>query len=132
MSDAAVARESHSIASAIREAILRWYALLGGIGAWAIHLLVLASIVRLSCNAHRYEWVMHVTTVVCAVLTLAAIALSVRVVRAGAGPDAEDADTEGGRNAFLGRLGVLVGLFNLALIALEELYVVVLHSKRCG
>src|SRR3954451_23680312 len=45
MSDASLARESHSIGSAIGEAILRWYALLGGIGAWAIHLLVLASVV---------------------------------------------------------------------------------------
>jgi hypothetical protein len=130
VSDASAARRSHSIVSAVHEAFYRWYALLGGIAAWTIHLLVLASIVRLTCNAHKYTSVMHVATAVTLLMTAVAIALSVRVLRAGSSDDTSDTDE--GRHRFFGLLGVIIGVFNFALISLEELYVIVLHAKRCG
>ena len=130
MSDASAARRSHSIGSAVHAAFYRWYALLGGIAAWTIHLLVLASIVRLTCNAHRYTSVMHVATAATLLMTAVAIALSLRVLRAGSSDDTSDTDQ--GRQRFFGLLGVIIGVFNFALISLEELYVIVLHAKRCG
>ena len=130
MSDAGAVRSSHGIMSAVHDAIFRWYALLGGIAAWTIHLLVLAAIVRLTCNAHRYTIVMHLATAVTLLMTAAAIALSVRVLRSGSRDDTSDA--EGGRQRFFGLLGVIVGVFNFALISLEELYVILLDAKRCG
>jgi hypothetical protein len=130
MSDADIARSSHSIASAVHEAVFRWYALLGSIAAWTIHLLVLAAIVRLTCNAHRYTSVMHVTTAVTLLMAVVAITLSVRVLRSTSSHDASD--TADGRRRFFGLLGVIIGAFNFSLISLEELYVILLHAKRCG
>jgi hypothetical protein len=130
MSDAATARRSHSIRSAVREGFAVWYALLGGIGAWAIHLVALASLVRLTCNAHRYEWVLHAITGITLAMTAVAIGLSRRLMRAGG--DDDSTDTESGRAEFLGRLGIIVGVANFALISLEELYVILLHTRPCG
>lgn len=123
-------RESHSIASAIRSAFLVWYAVLGGVAAWTIHLMFLASFVQFSCNA-GYTWVMHAVTAGTAVMTLVAMALSLRLVRLGADPD--DQASEASRTRFLGRLGLIVGTFNLALILAEESYGVFFHvGGRCG
>ena len=102
MSDVGAVRSSHSIMSAVHDAIFRWYALLGGIAAWTIHLLVLAAIVRLTCNAHRYTIVMHLATAVTLLMTAAALALSVKVLRSGSRDDTSDA--EGGRQRFFGPL----------------------------
>jgi hypothetical protein len=131
MSEAAVARRSHSIASAVRQAIRVWYALLGGIAAWTIHLMFLVSWVRYTCNAHGYVWAMHLATLVTLAMTAAAMVLSWRLVKAGGGDNEAD-DTEGGRSEFIGRLGLLIGAANFALIAVEGLYVFVLASRRCG
>jgi len=124
------ARRAHSIASAVREGVLVWFALLGGIGAWTIHLLLFVSIVRYTCNAHGSVWVMHLATVVTLAITAAAIALCLRMMRSSEGD--ESADDEGGRAQFIARLGLLIGVINFALIALEEIYVIVLNSRRCG
>jgi hypothetical protein len=121
------ARRSHSIVSAIRSAVTVWYALLGGIGAWTIHLLMLTSFVRFTCNADDYVWVLHLTTAVTLAMTVAAMALSQRLVRQSRGEGVE-AD----RTRFIGQLGLVVGAVNLMLIALEGLYVFVLGSRRCG
>lgn len=124
------ARRAHSIFSAVREAVLVWYAVLGGIGAWTIHLMVLASVVRFTCNTGQV-WIMHVATVVTLAMCAVAILLCVRMLRA-APPGDESSDDEGGRATFLGRLGLLIGASNFLLIALEGLYVFVLGSRRCG
>lgn len=146
---AEVARRSHSIASAIRSGVTVWYAVLGGIGAWTIHLLVLVSVVQFTCNAHGYKWIMHVTTLVTLGMTAVAIALSLRLVRKGqqaeaGGPGADGGDGDGEaydagadgdgaeRTQFLGRLGLVVGAVNVLLIALEGLYAVLLEARRCG
>ncbi len=124
------ARRAHSIASGVREAVLVWFALLGSIGAWTIHLLLFVGIVRFTCNAHGYVWVMHLATVVTLALTIAAIALCLRMLRSSDGD--ESSDDQGGRAQFVARLGLMIGVINFALIALEEIYVIVLNSRRCG
>ncbi|MGI9034119.1 MAG: hypothetical protein ACR2HY_10690 [Acidimicrobiales bacterium] len=124
------ARRSHSIFSAVRQAVAVWYALLGGIAAWTIHLVLFVSIVRYTCNAHGYVWVMHLATVVTLAMTVIALALCWRMLQASDGD--ESGDDEGGRGQFIARLGLLVGVINFALIALEEIYLIVLSSRRCG
>ncbi len=126
---AAVARSQHSIWSAVRSGFTIWYALLGSIGAWTIHLLFLAAFVRYTCNDPGSQWVPHVVTAVTLAMAVVAMALCWRLGRL-AGDEASDLG--GGPLRFLGRLGLVVGVTNFALIALEELYVVVLSPRRCG
>jgi hypothetical protein len=125
------ARRAHSIGSAVREAVLVWYALLGGIGAWTIHLVFFAAYVRYTCNRSGSLWLMHVVTAVTLAMTAVALLLCRRMLGASSGED-EASDEEGGRAQFIARLGLLIGVVNFALIALEEVYLVVLQSKRCG
>lgn len=122
------ARRSHSIVSAIKSAVTVWYALLGGIAAWTIHLVALTSFVRFTCNTDNYVWVMHLITAVTLGLTAVAMALSQRLVRKGKAGTGEGAE----RTRFIGQLGLVVGAVNVMLIALEGLYVFVLESRRCG
>lgn len=124
------ARRSHSILSAVREAVLVWYALLGGIGAWAVHLVFFAAYVRFTCTQPGSLWAMHLVTAVTLAMTTAAIGLSLRMLSRARGDQADD--DEGGRAQFVARLGVMVGAVNFALIALEEIYLVALLSRRCG
>jgi len=124
------ARRAHSILSAVREAVLVWYAVLGGIAAWTIHLMVLVSVVKFTCNA-GHVWIMHLTTVATLAMCAVAILLCLRMLRASSAGD-ESSDDEGGRTKFLARLGLLIGASNFLLIALEGLYVFVLGSRRCG
>jgi hypothetical protein len=105
-----------------------WYAVLGGIAAWTVHLLTLSSIDRLTCNLGGYAWVMHAVTGVTAAATVAAMVLAYRLFRAGGDDDA--AGSVAGRLRFFGTLGLLVGAVNLALILLEGSYVELL--PRCG
>ncbi len=125
----AVARSHHSIWSAVRAAVTLWYALLGSIGAWTIHLVFVASFVRYTCNDPSAKWAMHAVTAVTLAMTVLAMALCWRLDRQGGD---EASDRNGGPTRFLGRLGLVVGATNFALIALEELYIVVLASRRCG
>lgn len=125
------ARRAHSIVSAIREAILVWYGLLGGIGAWTIHLVFFAAYVRYTCNSSGSLWLMHVITAVTLAMTAVALFLCWKMLRDSPEGD-EAADDEGGRAQFIARLGLLIGVLNFALITLEEVYLVVLHSRRCG
>ncbi len=124
------ARRAHSIFSGIREAVLVWYALLGSIGAWTIHLVLFASFVGFSCNRSGSTWVMHLATVVTLAMTVVAILLCRRMLRVSDGD--ESSDEEGGRAQFLARIGLLIGALNFALIALEEIYLIALSSRRCG
>jgi hypothetical protein len=125
------ARRAHSIVSAVREAVLVWYAILGSIGAWTIHLVFFVAYVRYSCNRPGSLWLMHVITAVTLAMTAVALLFCWRMLQASSGDD-ESSDDEGGRAQFLARLGLLIGVVNFALIALEEVYLVVLNSRRCG
>lgn len=130
VSEGEEARRSHSIMSGVRDAVLVWYALLGSIGAWTIHLVLFASFVGFSCNEEGSTWVMHLATAVTLAMTVLAMVLCRRMMRGAEGD--ESSDEEGGRAQFLGRLGLIIGASNFALIALEEIYLVVLNSRRCG
>jgi membrane protein implicated in regulation of membrane protease activity len=125
----AVARSQHSIWSAVRSGVTLWYALLGGIGAWTIHLVFVASFVRYTCTDPDARWAMHAVTVLTLAMTALAMALCWRLARR---EGDESSDRNGGPIRFIGRLGLVVGATNFALIALEELYIVVLASRRCG
>jgi hypothetical protein len=129
-SEAEEARRAHSIVSGIRDAVLVWYALLGSIGAWTIHLVLFAAYVRFSCNAPGSSWVMHVATAVTLAMTVVAMWLCRRMMRSAEGD--ESSDEEGGRAQFIARMGLMIGVLNFALIALEEIYLIVLNSRRCG
>ena len=129
-SEAEEARRAHSIVSGIRDAVLVWYALLGSIGAWTIHLVLFAAYVRFSCNAPGSSWVMHVATAVTLAMTVLAMWLCQRMMRSAEGD--ESSDEEGGRAQFIARMGLMIGALNFALIALEEIYLIVLNSRRCG
>jgi uncharacterized membrane protein len=124
------ARKAHSILSGVRDAVLVWYALLGSIGAWTIHLVLFAAYVRFTCNAAGSTWVMHVATAVTLAMTVVAMLLCRRMLRSADGD--ESSDEEGGRAQFIARLGLMIGALNFALIALEEIYLIVLDSRRCG
>lgn len=130
VSEGEEARRSHSILSGVREAIVVWYALLGGIGAWTIHLVFFAAYVQFSCNEDGTLWAMHLVTIVTLAMTAAAMLLCWRMLRKADGDEASD--DEGGRAQFIARLGLMIGALNFALIALEEIYLVVLASRRCG
>jgi hypothetical protein len=130
VSEGQEARRSHSILSGVREAILVWYALLGSIGAWTIHLVFFAAYVQFSCNEDGTLWAMHLVTVVTLAMAAAAMWMCWRMLRKADGDEASD--EEGGRAQFIARLGLMIGALNFALIALEEIYLVVLSSRRCG
>ena len=128
-SAAEVERKSHSILSAVRAGLSVWYALLGGIAAWTIHLMVLVAVVQYTCNASGSFWIIHLTTAVTVAMVAVAIVLAQRLARA---EGDESSDSEGGRSRFIGQLGLVIGYTNLALILLEELYAILLASRRCG
>jgi hypothetical protein len=125
--DTVDAAERIEQAPPLRKGLTVWFAVFGGIGAWTVHLLFVASFVQYSCNTGNTEWPMHLVTVVTAGATVVAIALAVRLVRAGQDRP-EDEPTPGGRLHYLGIAGVLIGVVNLALILLEGSYVVALNS----
>lgn len=124
------ARRAHSLLSAVREAVLVWYAVLGSIGAWTIHLVLFAGYVRYTCNRPGTLWLMHVATAVTLAMSVLALVLCRRMLRGSEGD--ESSDEEGGRAQFLARLGLLIGVVNVALITLEEVYLLVLGARRCG
>jgi|GraSoiStandDraft_16_1057320.scaffolds.fasta_scaffold1811503_2 hypothetical protein len=111
-----------------RSGLATWFAVTGGIVAWLVHLTFAASIVRLACEHPGWIAVLHVTTVLTAAVTVAAMGMAALLVRGN--PDAESADTSGGQLRFLGLMGLLVGAINLALILLEGSFAIFL--KPCA
>ncbi len=128
-SNAEAARRAHSIWSAIVAAVTLWFALLGGIGAWIIHLLLLTAIVELTCERPGYLWVMHGATLATLAITAAAAALALRLARQTGDPASS---TDAGRNRFVGQLGLLIAAVNALLIIVEEVLVIIFRSNPCG
>ena len=108
-----------------------WYALVAPILAWTAHLVVLASLVGYSYEAKGVTIWMHITTAVTLAATLLALFLAWRMVRHAREYNESDPGPEG-RVRFLGELAVLIGVINLVLIVLEEVYLDVLHGVGRG
>ena len=108
-----------------RSFVATWFAVLGGIGAWLVHLTYAASVVRLTCEHPGLIWSIHAVTAVTALVTVFAIVMSAGLVRESA--DDESAGTRAGQIRFLGLMGVLVGAINLALILLEGSFAIFLR-----
>ena len=115
-------------ASPLVRVVRVWFAVLGGIAAWTVHLIFVASFVSYSCNVHGVTWAYHVATGVTTLITLAAMWLSWLLVKSSNEP--ESSPTEGGRARFLGLFGLAIGGINVILILLEGFYVPFLH--HCG
>jgi hypothetical protein len=115
--------------SRLRRAVTVWYAVLGGIGAWTVHLLAEASLYQWTCDTRRGEWILNAITGGCALACLLAIGLSWCLWRAGRHAD-DESDGAPGQTNFLGFLGLAIGIINLALIGVEGIYVPILY--RCG
>jgi hypothetical protein len=105
---------------------LVWYALSAPILAWLVHLIALAALTQYSYNKKGGTFWMHLTTVVTMIATLVAMWLSYQMVRKAGAPESEPGPA--GRTRFLGELGLMVGVVNLMLIVLEEVYLDVLHG----
>ncbi len=108
-----------------RSFVATWFAVLGGIGAWMVHLTYSASVVRLTCEHPGLIWSIHAVTALTALVTVLAIAMAAALVRESADP--ESAGTRGGQLRFLGLMGLLVGAINLALILLEGSFAIFLR-----
>lgn len=108
--------------------LLVWYAVTAPIGAWTVHLVGLVTLTRYSYNVSGAIWWMHIITIVTGSATLLAMYLSFLMMRWGG--KGEHRGDIGGRVRFLGELGMIIGVINLALIVLEEVYLNVLHGVR--
>ena len=104
-----------------------WYGVVAGIAAWAVHLLAVSSLAREACIREGTTWVMHGITAACAAATIVALVFAWQLARQ---PADDESDSAGGRQRFLGQLGVLVSAINLLLILGEGSYVELV--RRCG
>lgn len=98
-----------------------WFGVIGGIAAWAAHLLALSALVQYTCNEPGTRWVLDAITVATALIALLAIWICVGILR-GTSDDDEAFPSLGGRTRFLGLFGLITGVVNLALILLEGSY----------
>jgi hypothetical protein len=115
-------------ASPARRALLVWLPTFGGVGAWIVHLMFLASSVQWVENRHGRRWLLHAATAVCVIVTLACLALARRLyLAAGDAGEAGAADAE--QLAFLSRLGLLIGGISLLLILVEGSFVLALPGR---
>ncbi len=104
---------------------LVWFAVIAGIAAWVVHLVVLASLVRFVHN-NGFFWLFYVGNGVAIVITVAAGWLSWLVVQSS--DESEDAGTPGGRRKFLGYFALLINGINLLLIVAEGSYIYFLST----
>jgi hypothetical protein len=95
-----------------------WFAVCGGIGAWMTHLIAESALARRTCVTGN-EWVLHALTVALAGVTVAAMLMATRL-RA---PAMDAGRAEGTELTFLGKMGLLIGAINVALIVAEGLLV---------
>jgi hypothetical protein len=94
-----------------------WFAIVGPIAAWMVHLVVESSLARVACT-HQVTWVLHVITLVLALVVVWAMAISWSLFRDGESAD-EASSSPLATTRFLGLLGLLLGGINLLLILAE-------------
>jgi len=103
-----------------------WTAIGVSIGAWTIHIVASAALVRYVCEHPNLKWVMHALTVGLALVCVGCILLVLRTALL-PGEDAEDSGSTTANVRFLSRVAAAVAAFNLVLIVVEGIYVVFLH-----
>jgi hypothetical protein len=120
VTDAAMTRRVTPVAQ-----FLVWSALVVPIGAWTVHIILIASLAHLSCSHPGLHWVMHASTAALALITIAAMAVAWHYARL---PNGEDAGSATASLRFLSHVALIVGAANLLLILVEGSYVVFLPS----
>jgi hypothetical protein len=106
-----------------------WFAVFGSIAAWLAHLIFESSFTRLACNARGSSWAQHAATGATAAITVLAMVLSYRLLRASAGDD-EQGGSAWDRTRFLAVFGLITGAVNLLLILFEGSYAIAINSCR--
>jgi hypothetical protein len=110
-----------------------WTAVLIGVPAWIAHLVYEAAMTEYTSAHPGWRWTLHLATALTALVTLAGMAVCADLVRlanrsepAGAGFDQAEVDDASTAtiSRFLGYLGLLIGVTNLALILMEGSYVI--------
>jgi hypothetical protein len=98
--------------------MLAWVAVLLGPIAWTVHLLVAYFLVPTTCDA-SLPWLLHLTTIVTAVASLAAVPLAWREM--GRSAESRNSGNQGSMQArrFLGISGMALGLLFAAVVVLE-------------
>jgi hypothetical protein len=114
MSTDPLGRPAHGVVLALAAAV--------SVGAWAVHVFALTSLVRLNQLHHGVVWIMNGITVLTAIPCLVAIGLGVAVLRRTSTPESEGSPI--GRTVFLAWMAVATGGFSLLLILLEAIYVI--------
>jgi hypothetical protein len=112
-------------ASARQRGFRVWFAVFGGLAAWIVHLVFLASAEHWTYTDHQWSWTLDAATAVTALVTLVALRLAWQLHKAASGADPSGSD-DAGQLLFLAQIGLLVGAINLALILLEGSYVLFL------
>jgi len=107
---------------------LVWYPIIGPLAAWAVHLVLEASLVRSAQKTDWVVWLMHGITAVLAGVAISGILVAIYVIRMGDKPlESEESGTAPAQTAFLGWLGLVSASFNLLLILAEEAIITWVH-----
>jgi hypothetical protein len=102
------------------------FALMGGVVAWLIRLIASSALVSYACRINS-AWPLWTTTVLTALVTLAALAFSLRFWRRGS----QDDDTSLiGTAGWLGFLGIIFNAMSLSSIILESVPILFLDLCR--
>ncbi|MDP8976346.1 MAG: hypothetical protein M3N28_08310 [Actinomycetota bacterium] len=99
---------------------LLWAAALVGIAAWMVHITLASGVVDFACNSKGSLWIVHLATLVTALITALGTWICYGVMRSSG--DDESSGTLAGNHSFVGVFGVITGAFSLALILLEGSY----------
>lgn len=97
--------------------VLLWGTIALGIAAWAAHLLLVSALARWTCNEEGSRWVLDALTAATGLAALAAVWLSLGIIR-GADDD-EAGGTPAARSRFLGVFALMTNVINLVLILAE-------------
>ena len=110
-----------------------WTAALIGVPAWIAHLVFEAAMTQYTTAHPGWRWTLHLATALTALVTLTGMAVCADLVRlanrsepglAGFNRAEDDDASTANISRFLGYLGLLIGVTNLALILMEGSYVI--------
>ncbi len=123
---AAASAAAHQRFRAAPSGPVLWFATVGSIVTWMVHLVAEASLVPLREQHESVVWVMHAVTVVLALVVLLGMWISRSYTRIGS--DDESVPNPVGRTVFLGYVGLVIGAIDLFMILYEGAIVTVLRN----